>query len=176
MIKTPEDFLKLHADAVSASQAMVTKTLESFEKLTELNLKAAGATLAQSSEQLKALLAAKDPQAAAKLISGFAKPSSDAFSAYATDLYQLSSKTGADLSAMAEKQIADGNRKLLESIEILAKNAPPGSEGAVKVLRNTVGAATSAYDQVFKATKQLAEQAEANLATVTKAAGARKAA
>ena len=33
MIKTPEDLLKLQAEAYSAHQAAVAKTLEGFEKL-----------------------------------------------------------------------------------------------------------------------------------------------
>ena len=35
-------------------------------------------------------------------------------------------------------------------------------------------AASAAYDQVFKATKQLSEQAEAGLANVAKATGLKK--
>jgi hypothetical protein len=101
-------------------------------------------------------------------IAAMAQPSTDAFSAYAKDFYALSSKTGAELVAAAEKQIADGNKQLLSAVELLSKNAPAGSEGTVQVLRNTVTAASAAYDQVFKATRQLADQAEAGLANLAK--------
>ena len=76
---------------------------------------------------------------------------------------------------MAEKQIADGNRQLLTAVELFAKSAPAGSEGAVQMLRTSVTAASSAYDQVFKVTRQLAEQAEAGLTKAGKAAGGKKA-
>lgn len=174
MIKTPEDLLKLQADAYTASSAVVAKSIENLEKFAELNLKAAGDTFTQSAEQIKALLAAKDPQQAAKLIAAMAQPSTDAFSGYAKDFYALSSKTGAELVAAAEKQIADGNKQLLSAVELLSKNAPAGSEGAVQVLRNTVTAANAAYDQVFKATRQLADQAEAGLANLAKTTAGKK--
>ena len=172
-MKTPEELMKLQSEALTASSAVMGKTLESFQKLAELNLKAATESFSQSTEQLKTLMAAKDPQQAAKLLAEMAKPS-PALSAYAKDFYELSSKAGAELAAMAEKQIADGNKQLLGAVELLAKNAPAGSEGAVQVLRTTLTAASAAYDQVFKATKQLSEQAEAGLANVAKATGLKK--
>ena len=164
MMKSPEDLMKLQTEALSASSAVMGRTLESFQKLAELNLKAATDSFSQSSEQLKTLMSAKDPQQAAKLLAEMAKPSTEAMSAYAKEFYELSSKAGAELAAMAEKQIADGNKQLLGAVELLAKSAPAGSEGAVQVLRTTLTAASAAYDQVFKATKQLSEQAEASLA------------
>lgn len=170
MIKTPEDLMKLHTEAMSASQAVVAKTIESFEKLAELNLKAAGETFAQQTEQLKALMAVKDPQSAARLLSDMAKPSTEVLTAWAKDFYQLSSQTGAELVALAEKQMADGQKQLGTAVDLLAKNAPAGSEGAVQVMRNAVSAATAACDQAFKATRQMADQAQATVAGAAKAA------
>lgn len=175
MMKSPEDLLKMQSEAFGASNAVMAKAVEQFEKLAALNLKAATDTFAQSTDQLKALLSAKDPQQAAKLLSEMAQPSSEALTTYAKEFFELSSKTGNELTAMAEKQIADGNRQLLTAVELFAKSAPAGSEGAVQMLRTSVTAASSAYDQVFKVTRQLAEQAEAGLTKAGKAAGGKKA-
>ena len=60
-------------------------------------------------------------------------------------------------------------------MELLAKNAPAGSEGVVQVLRTTIATASTTYDQVFKATRQLADQAQAGVAAATKAAGRKSA-
>ena len=154
MIKTPEDLMKLHAETLSASQAAATRALEGFGKLAELNLKTAGEALAQTE---------------------MAKPSTEALTAWAKEIYQLSSQTGVELSSLAEKQITDGNKQLLAAVELLAKNAPAGSEGVVQVLRTTIATASTTYDQVFKATRQLADQAQAGVAAATKAAGRKSA-
>jgi phasin family protein len=175
MIKTPEDLMNLHAETLSASQAAATRALEGFGKLAELNLKTAGEALAQTSDQLKALFTAKDPQQASRVISEMAKPSTEALTAWAKEIYQLSSQTGVELSSLAEKQITDGNKQLLAAVELLAKNAPAGSEGVVQVLRTTIATASTTYDQVFKATRQLADQAQAGVAAATKAAGRKSA-
>lgn len=101
-MKTPEELMKLQSEALSASSAVMGKTLESFQKLAELNLKAATESFSQSTEQLKTLMAAKDPagrQAAVRDGQAFA-----ALSAYAKDFYELSSKAGAELAAMAESR------------------------------------------------------------------------
>jgi hypothetical protein len=45
----------------------------------------------------------------------------------------------------------------------------------VQVLRTTIATAASAYDQVFKATRQLADQAQAGVAAATKATGRKSA-
>ena len=175
MIKTPEDLMKLQAEAFSASQSAVTRTLEGFEKLAHLNLKAAGESLAQHQDQLKALVAARDPQSAAQVLAEMAKPSTEALSAWAREFYQLSSQTAAELVGLAEKQIADGQKQLTTAVDLLAKSAPAGSEGAVQMLRTSVSAATAACEQAIKAGRQVADQVQAAVAPAAKPAG-RKAA
>jgi phasin family protein len=174
MVKTPEDLMKLQADAFKASSEAANKTLEGFRKLAELNMQTAQAALEQSSEQVKALLAVKDAKTLTELVTSFAKPSPEKFTAYAKAVYAISSETGSDLAAMIEKQVAASNQQLAAAIEAMAKNAPPGAEGAVNFIKQAMGAASAAYEQVNSATKQFVDVAEANLGKATKAAGAKK--
>jgi len=53
----------------------------------------------------------------------------------------------------------------------MARNAPAGSEGMVTLVKSAVSATNTAFDQVSRATKQVAEMAEANIAAATKANG-----
>jgi phasin family protein len=175
MIKTPEDLLKLQAEAYSAHQAAVAKTLEGFEKLASLNLRAAGESLALHNEQLKALVGARDPQSAAQVLTDMAKPSTEALTVWAREFYQLSSQTATELVGLAEKQMADGQKQLATAVELLAKNAPAGSESAVQMLRTSMNAASSACEQAIKAGRQVADQVQAAVSPATKPAG-RKAA
>jgi len=175
MVKSTEDLLKMQADAVKSSSEAASKTLEGFRKLAELNLKTAQAALEQSGDQVKALLAAKDAKTLTELVTSFAKPSPDVFTAYAKAVYAISSETGAELTSMVEKQVAASNQQLAAAVEAMVKNAPPGAEGAVNFIKQAMGAASAAYEQVNTATKQFADMAESNIAKATKtAAGSRK--
>ena len=46
MMKSPEDLLKMQSEAFGASNAVMAKAVEQFEKLAALNLKAATDTFA----------------------------------------------------------------------------------------------------------------------------------
>lgn len=169
MIKTPDELMKLNASAVKASADAAAKALEGIEKLAELNLGATKASIEEASARVKALLGAKDAKALADLLSAYAQPAPEAAAAYAKNVYEISSKTGADLGAMFEKQIAETNAQLFGAVDALAKSAPAGTEGAVSFLKQSLTAASSTYEQMNKATKQLFELMESNFATAVKA-------
>ncbi|MBM3409831.1 MAG: hypothetical protein FJY25_21410, partial [Betaproteobacteria bacterium] len=63
MVTKPENLMQMQADALAASQQAAAKTLEGWQKLAALNLQTARASLEQSSEQINALLAARDTKA-----------------------------------------------------------------------------------------------------------------
>lgn len=72
---TPEDFLKMQTEAFRASGAAATKAFEGFQKLAALNMETAKASLNDASEQIRALLAAKDAKTLTELVSSYTKPS-----------------------------------------------------------------------------------------------------
>jgi phasin family protein len=180
MLTTPEQFAQMNKAAFETFQTIALKSVESFEKLADLNIEATKTTVTESAEQIKALLSAKDPKAAAELVMGAAQPAADKATAYAKHVYEIASETGSELAKLFEKQVAEGNKQFSQAIDTMAKSAPAGSEGVVTLVKSAVTAANSAYDHVSKATKQAVELAEANLAAATKtapkAAAARKAA
>jgi hypothetical protein len=115
------------------------------------------------------------------MAAGSAQPATDKFAAYAKHVYEISNETGSEIAKLVEKQFADSNRQLHAAIDALAKSAPAGSEGIVTFVKQAVSAANTAYDQVNKATRQVVEMTEANVAAAGKtatagAARARKAA
>ncbi len=174
MMNTQENLMNMHAEALKASSAAAAKTLEGFQKLAALNMQTAKATLEESSEQIKALLAAKDAKAVTDLVTSFAQPTPEKFSAYAKAVYAISKEANGELTSMIEKQIATSNQQLAAAVEALAKNAPAGSEGAVNFIKQALGAANAAYEQVNTATRQFAEMAEANVQGAAKAASSAK--
>ena len=174
MVKTPEDLMKMQADAMKVSSEAAAKTLEGFQKLAALNLQTAQAALEQSAEQVKALLAARYAKVLTELVTSYAKPSPEKFTAYAKAVYAISSETGADLTAMVEKQVASANQQFAAAIESIAKNAPAGTEGAVGFIRQAMGAASAAYEQVNSATKQFVSAAESNIGKAAKGGSAKR--
>jgi phasin family protein len=161
MVTKPEDLMKMHTQALDASSEAATKTLEGFRKLAALNLQTAQAALDQSAEQVKALLAARDAKTLTELVTSYAKPSPDKFTAYAKAVYAISSETSGELTAMVEKQVAASNRQLAEAIEAMARSTPGGAEGAMAFMKQAMGAASNAYEQVSSATKKFVDQAQA---------------
>jgi phasin family protein len=172
MFTTPDQMLALHKATLEAFQAVAVKSLEGFEKLAELNMAATKSTMEESAEQLKAMFEVKDVKALADMAVGSAQPASDKMTAYAKHVYEITNETGTEIAKLVEKQFADSNRQIHAAIDALAKTAPAGSEGIVTFVKQAVSAANSAYDQVNKATKQVVEMTEANLAAAGKTAAA----
>lgn len=174
MYTIPEQFIAAHRQSLETMQALALASLTGVEKLAELNLQAAKASLKEGVEQGVALLEKRDVQALTETLAESAQPTTDKFSAYAKHVYEIASETSAEIAKIAELQMSEGNRQLFSAIDTMAKNAPQGTEGLVTMVKSAVTAANSAWDQVNKAGKQAVEMAEANVATVTRAPVKRK--
>jgi uncharacterized protein YukE len=99
------------------------------------------------------------------------QPAAEKYASYAKHCYEIMNETSSELTKLVEKQMADGNKQLFAALDTMARNAPAGSEGVVTLVKSAVSAANTAFDQVSRATKQVVEMAEANMATATKATG-----
>lgn len=138
------------------------------EKIVELNLSATRASLEEATAAAKQLASAKDPQELLALAAAQAQPGAEKATAYGRHLASIVSSTQAEFTKAAEAQIADTSRKLSGLIDELSKNAPPGSEQAVSLLKATISNANAAYEQLSKNSKQAVETLEANLSNATK--------
>ena len=169
MFSIPEQFssaTKTNLEAQFALFSSLTgKAFEGIEKIVELNLTAAKATLEESTAAAKQLLSAKDPQEFFSLSAAQAQPSAEKAIAYGRHLAAITSGTQAEFSKAAESQIAETNRKVLSLVEEVTKNAPAGSENAVAILKTAIGNANAGYEQFSKTSKQAVEAIEANLAS-----------
>ena len=167
MFSIPEQFSSATKSNLEAQFALFSsltgKAFESIEKIVELNLTAAKATLEESTATTKQLLAAKDPQEFFSLSAAQAQPSAEKAIAYGRHLAAITSGTQAEFSKAAESQIAETNRKVLSLVEEVTKNAPAGSENAVAMLKSAIGNANAGYEQFSKTSKQAVEAIEANL-------------
>lgn len=152
------DLQKLHSDAIEFGGAAAAKTIEGFRRLAELNMQTARASLEQSSEQIRALLEARDIEKLTSLVTSFAMLPPEKFAAYANAVYAIAQETGVDIGALVEQQVARSNEQLSEAVETLAKNAPGGAGGAFDFITKSMEAARTAYEQMQQAAAQAARQ------------------
>lgn len=168
MFSIPEQFsnaTKANFEAQFAIfSALTNKAFEGVEKIVDLNLTAAKASLEESSITAKQLMSAKDPQEFFSLASAQAQPTAEKTMAYGRHLANIASSTSAEFSKAAETQIAETNRKVISLVEEVSKNAPAGSENAVAMFKSALGNANAGYEQFSKTAKQAAETIEGNVA------------
>ena len=69
---------------------------------------------------------------------------------------------------MVEAQIGSFQKSVAGMIEMAAKSAPAGSEGAVAAIQNAIAAANSAFGNMNAIAQQFADAAQTNMAAVTK--------
>ena len=169
MSAIPQQVLARQKAAVNTFVAAQSAVFEGFEKLIDLNLKVVKATLDEVSQKSQLAADLKDAQEVSSFISASAQPSADKALAYSKHVYDIFAGVQAELSKLAEAQIAEGRQQVNAAVEQLTKNAPAGSESAVAMLKSSLATATSAYDSLAKAAKQAADVAESNLSAAANA-------
>ncbi len=164
MYPNANQMLEMQKSQVDALQAFGTTVFQATEKLAQLNLAATKNLLNEGAGAAHSLLSAKDPQELAAIATSLSQPGAEKLASYSRSAYTIASAAGAELTKVFEAQIAEGNRKLSELIDLTAKSAPAGSEHAIGLLRNSLTAANTAFDAVSKAARQATETAESNIA------------
>jgi phasin family protein len=142
--------------------SLTSKTFEGMEKLVDLHISAAKATLEESSANARQLLQAKDAQEFFTLSAAQAQPVAEKAISYGRQLASIAAGTGAEFSKAAESQIVEANRKVISLVDEVSKNAPAGSENFVAAVKTAISNANAGYEQFTKSTKQAVEAMETN--------------
>lgn len=145
---------------------LTAKTFEGVEKLVDLNLNVARASLEESAAAVQQLIAAKDMQEFFTVSSAQSQPNAEKALAYGRHLVSIASAIQAEYTKAAEAQFEETNRKVVALVEELSKNAPAGSENVVALFKSAVGNVSAGYEQLSKTTKQAVEAMETNLSNV----------
>jgi len=155
--------------------AIATTAIESAEKVADLNMNAAKASVEESTVIAQQLLASKDPQEFISLVTALPQPTLAKVAAYIRHLAEITSAAQAEITRTTEASIEETGRKFLSFFDQAAKHAPAGSESAIAVMKTAITNANAGYEQLAKAGKQAAEVIEANVNTavdqVAQAAG-----
>ena len=167
---TAEQMLAAQKANLETLFGLTNKAFEGVEKLVELNLQVAKASLGEAAESTKAALSVKDAQELLALQAGLLQPAAEKAAAYSRHLYDIAAATGAEVTKVAELQVADLQKNFAGLVDTAVKNAPAGSENAVALVKSAMAAANNAYESVHKAAKQAADVAEANFTAMTNTA------
>jgi phasin family protein len=164
---TAEQVVAANKANVETLFGLTNKAFEGVEKLVELNLQVAKTALGEAAEGAKAALSVKDAQELLSLQASLLQPSAEKAVAYGRHLYDIAASTNAEVSKVAEAQMADMQKKFMAGVDSAIKNAPAGTENAVSLVKSAMAAANNAYESVQKAAKQAADIADANIQAVT---------
>jgi len=165
-----EQFLAAQKANVSTLFDLSQKAFEGFEKLFELNMQVAKATMDEVAQHAQAVMSAKDARELMALQASLMQPAAEKAAAYGRHVYDIASTTGSEVSKMAESQLTEAQKKFVSVVDNAVKNAPAGTENAVVLVKSAVAAANNAFDTVQKAAKQAADVAEANFQAMTNTA------
>jgi hypothetical protein len=81
---------------------------------------------------------------------------------------EIFAATAGGQKTAVEAQLADVQQKFIEAVKAALQNVP-GSEKTLVLVQSAVAAVNDAYEGVNKASKQVSEVLDANVATITKA-------
>jgi phasin family protein len=167
---TAEQIVAAQKANVETLFGLTQKAFEGVEKLVELNVQLARTSLAEAAEHAQAVLSVKDAQELMSLQASLLQPAAEKAAAYSRHVYDIAAATNAEVSKVAETQLAEVQKKFMAVVDNAVKNAPAGTENAVALVKSAVAAANNAFETVHKAAKQAAEVAEANFQAVANTA------
>lgn len=166
---TPEQIAAANKANIESLLTLANTAFASVEKLATLNLNTARTLLEDSVANTKTLLGAKDVQELVSLQSSLAQPTIEKIVSYGRSVYEITASIQGEVSKIIESQVGEANKNLTAALDKAAKSAPAGSDVAIAAAKSAIAAASSAYDSMSKAAKQVVELTEANVAAATDA-------
>lgn len=163
---TAEQVIANNKANLNSLYALSNQAFSSVEKLAELNLTAARASLNESADHAKALIGAKDLQEVLALQAAAFQPLAEKAAAYNRHVYDIASHTSTVFGKAFEAKASEAQQNVASYVEAALKNAPAGSESAVAMFKQAISASNNAVESVQKAVKQATDVAQSNLHAV----------
>jgi len=158
-------FAETNQASVDTLFGMSSQALRVAEQLAELNLQAIKTSLAEFAQFMQAALSARSPAELVNLQTAALQAAPEKALGYARQVKEIVAAATADQRTAVEAQVADVQAKFLEAVNGVLRNVP-GSENTMALVKSPVAAANNAYDGVSKASKQVFDTVDANVAKV----------
>jgi phasin family protein len=117
----------------------------------------------ESSVIAQQLMKAQAPQEFVSLLSQLARPTTEKAVAYSRHLATIASGTQAEFARSTEQQLAEASAAITKLVDDATRNAPPGAENLMAIMKSGIGTASASYEQLNKTAKQVRDAMEANM-------------
>lgn len=132
---------------LSTTAMLADKTVDSLEKLSDLNLSLARATFEQSNLVARQLAAAENARQFFQLAAAQARPNTERVFDYGYYLTNIASTVQEEFIKTVGMRIAESNRRLLELLAELGKATPAGFELTAALVQSLSGTTDAAAQQ-----------------------------
>jgi len=166
MVQINDQLAALNRSQLEAALKFAEIASETVEKLAGLQFQAAKSAFSDGVKTAKQLGSVKDAGELATFGTSLTQPAWEKVQAYAKSVYEVAATSQAEITSLLEAQLGELNKNVVGVLDGALKNAPAGSEGAVAAVKSVIQSASSAYESVLRATKQMATIAESNAQTV----------
>ena len=166
-LSTP--FANAGTSSMERVSGLAGQATQGMQRLSELNAQAIQATLTEFVQLTQAVFAAKSPTEAGRLQAAAWQAAPQKALAYARQVKEIVEATTCGQRVAVEAQVAEVQAKFLDAVQGVLKNAP-GSQNTVALVKSAIAAANNAYEGVNKASKQVTDAVDANVAKITEGA------
>jgi len=168
MVNPQAQFSQAALHGIDTAMRLTQIGLNSAERLFKLQFQT-GRTLLE--EQVRNLhsLAEGAPQELPTRVNGLAVQTVEQLVNHSRNAYEVLSATQNELTQLLDEQFSQLNRTVISSIDVLAKNAPAGTDAAVNALKSSIAASAAAMNSMTKAAHQVAEFTETSVKAATTA-------
>lgn len=175
-----QSLFDLNRQAFETAQQLNLAAMIGMEKLFNLNAQAFKAIWEEQISRASALLETRDARTLQEALNSGFTPANEKLASYTQHLLNISHETAADMQKILEKQFGEQGRQISAAVETMTRSVPNGMENVLPIFESAVDSANNVVDQYNKASRQVAEMAEAQLneaaATMRSAATRRKSA
>lgn len=167
MAKSPDTDLAQQQLELALNVARIS--LDSAERMLQLQLSAAKNTLEDSAKTAARLAEVKDPQSALAVRTELTEQAMESLLGFSREAYELAAKTQAEFTKLSEARIGSLQANLVAGFDKFGRAAPAGSDLFSSSFKSSVAASQAAFDSLNKATRQIAEFADASMKAATTA-------
>ena len=170
MNSVTEQFAGINKAGYDNAVRFATFSLEKAEHLAKFNFQAAKAALEQGVQSARGRGEITGAKEFAAVNTKLSEAGVQQALGYTRGLYEIASQGQAEFTTLADDAWPGYTNRVSAWVETAAKNAPAGSEVAVKALKSTVAATNAAYEQFSKVTQQIVSLTDATVrAAITNA-------
>ena len=169
MYANTEKFATAGKANVETLLVIANTAFASAERLAALNLNTARTLLEETVASTKAALSIKNPQDLLAFQKSLAMPAIEKAVAYSKSVYEITNQTQEVFGTLFEGKASEMKVEFDAAMENVAKNAPAGSDVALRAVKSAIASANSTMETVKKSAKQAVEMAEANVSAATSA-------